>query len=136
MRFCPGWIRSLPTKALQVNTAFGVEDNFFPFEQLLLAASRTDFTLRVDNSLPGDGWPWGAIAQGRHGIAHLSCADWWPDHGCDLPVGGNPPRGNLPDDFIDTVVKRIGHRRHPQMYTKNTLEECRSLAQYTTHWTE
>jgi hypothetical protein len=76
MRFCPGWIRSFPTKASQVSTAFGVEHNPLLFEPLLLVPSRTDFALRVDDTLPGDSWPRSAIAQGRQGIAHLSRGDW------------------------------------------------------------
>jgi len=30
-----------------------------------------------------------------------------------LPVGGDASVGNVPDDFIDTVIKRIGHNDHP-----------------------
>ena len=58
----PGWIRSLPAEASEVGRAFGVEDNTFLFEQLLLVSSRTDFALGVDNALPGDRWLWMVIA--------------------------------------------------------------------------
>ena len=54
----PGWIRSLPAEASEVGRAFGVEDNTFLFEQLLLVSSRTDFALGVDHPLPGDRWLW------------------------------------------------------------------------------
>ena len=57
----PGWIRSLPAEASEVGRAFGVEDNPFLFEQLLLVSSRTDFPLGVDNPLPGDRWLWMVI---------------------------------------------------------------------------
>jgi hypothetical protein len=57
----PVWIRSLPAEASEVSRTFGVEDNTFLFEQLLLVASRTDFTLGVDDSLPGDRWLWMVI---------------------------------------------------------------------------
>lgn len=73
MGFCPGWIRSLPAKASQVSATLGVEDNSLLFKQLLLMASRTDFALCIDDTLPGDRRPWRAMAQGRHSIAHLSC---------------------------------------------------------------
>jgi hypothetical protein len=58
----PGWIRSLPAEPSEVSRAFGVEDNLFLFEQLLLVSSRTDFPLGVDNPLPGDRWLWMVIA--------------------------------------------------------------------------
>ncbi len=57
----PGWIRSLPAEASEVGSTFGVEDNTFLFEQLLLVSSRTDFTLGVDHTLPGDRWLWMVI---------------------------------------------------------------------------
>jgi hypothetical protein len=57
----PGWIRSLPAEASEVGSAFGVEDNPFLFEQLLLVASCTDFSLGVDNPLPGNRWFWMVI---------------------------------------------------------------------------
>jgi len=57
----PGWIRSLPAETLEVGRTFGVEDKPFLFEQLLLVSSRTDFTLGVDNPLPGYRWLWRVI---------------------------------------------------------------------------
>lgn len=57
----PGWIRALPAEASEVSRAFGVEDNPFLFEQLLLVSSRTNFPLSVDNPLPGDRWLWMVI---------------------------------------------------------------------------
>src|SRR5215471_5948803 len=111
----PGWIGSLPAKALQVRAALGVKDHALVFKQLLLVASCTDSALRVDDTLPGHGWLWSSIAQGCHGIAHLACGHRWSHHRGDLSVGGDLPGWNLPDDFIDTVVKYIGHRGHPQM---------------------
>jgi hypothetical protein len=62
MGFCPGWIRAMPAKASQVGTTPGVEDHPLLFEQCLLVVSCTDSTLRVDNPLPGNSWPWSAIA--------------------------------------------------------------------------
>jgi hypothetical protein len=112
MRFCPGRIRSFPAKASQVSGAFGVEHNPLLLEPLLLVPRRTDFALRVDDTLPGDSWPRCARAQGRQGVAHLSCSDWRPDHGCDLPVGGNPPRGDLPDDLISTLSISLWQKSH------------------------
>ena len=57
----PGWIRPLPAEASQVGNTFGVEDDPFLFEQLLLVSSRTDFALGVDHPLPGDRWLWMVI---------------------------------------------------------------------------
>ena len=57
----PGWIRPLPAEVSEVGRAFGIEGNAFLFEQVLLASSRTDFPLGVDNPLPGDSWLWMAI---------------------------------------------------------------------------
>src|SRR5262249_11203480 len=128
MGFCPGWIRSVPAKAAEVSTAIGVKDHALLFEQLLLVASCADFALCVDDTLPGHRWPWRAIAQGSHGIAHLTCCHRWPDHRGNLPVGGDAPRWNVPDDFIDTVVKCVGHGGHPYMSKKRL--RC-SVSNYT-----
>jgi hypothetical protein len=58
----PSWIRSLPAEASEVGRAFGIEGNAFLFEQLLLVSSRTDFTLGIDDPLPGDRGLWMVIA--------------------------------------------------------------------------
>src|SRR5437660_3467951 len=57
----PCWIRPLPAEASQVGNTFGVEDDPFLFEQLLLVSSRTDFALGVDNQLAADRWIWTVI---------------------------------------------------------------------------
>ena len=124
MGFCPGGMGALPAKALEVSTAFGVEDHSLLFEQYLLGRPCTDFALRIDDPLPGDRGPWRAITQGRHGITHLAGSHRWADHGGDLPIGGDAPGGNLPDNFIDTVIKRIGHGDYPQTQAKDTLKNA------------
>jgi hypothetical protein len=49
----PDRVRALPAKTPQVGVPFGVENDSFLLEQVLLAWSCTDFALRVDDALPG-----------------------------------------------------------------------------------
>jgi hypothetical protein len=114
----PGWLRPLPAEASEIGSAFGVEDDAFLCEQLLLVSSCTDFALGVNNPLPGDRWIWMVITQGRHGLADLLGGHLWPDHQGDLPIGCDSPLGNVPDDFINTLVQWIGHSAYP--HTRRT----------------
>ena len=105
----PGWVRSLPAETLEISHTSGVEDNPFLFEQVLLVSARTDFALGVDHALPGDRWIWMVIAQGCHSLTDLLGCYGWPDHQRDLPIGSDSPRGNVPDNCIDSGVQCIGH---------------------------